>query len=74
VLGGPHGNATPRETSEHLVGGACLALNRAKQRGRGRAEVLDDTLRARSEQRVRREQDLRRALTRHGEIEVWCSR
>lgn len=59
------------ETAEHLVAGAGLALNRAKQRGRDRVEVLDDSLRSHSEQRVRREQDLRRALTRHGEIEVW---
>lgn len=61
----------PGETAEHLVSTASLALSRAKQRGRNRIEVRDTTQRSTSEHRVRREQDLRRALTRHGEIEVW---
>src|SRR5690606_20329061 len=61
----------PGEAAEPLVAGAGLALNRAKQRGRNRVEVRDAALRSTGEHRVRREQDLRRALTRHGEIEVW---
>ncbi len=61
----------PGENAEHLVAGAGLALSRAKQRGRNRIEVRDTAQRNVAEHRVRREQDLRRALTRHGEIEVW---
>lgn len=61
----------PGEEAEHLVAGAGSALNRAKQRGRNRIELRDTAQRGTAEHRVRREQDLRRALTRHGEIEVW---
>lgn len=64
--------ATEGMTAEVLLAGADLAVNEAKHRGRARVEVLDEALLARSEQKVRRQQDLRRAVTRHGEIEVWA--
>ncbi|MFF5289387.1 putative bifunctional diguanylate cyclase/phosphodiesterase [Paractinoplanes globisporus] len=49
-------------TPEDLVRDADVAMYRAKQRGRGRAEVFDDTLRTAVELRLRTQEDLRHAI------------
>jgi diguanylate cyclase (GGDEF)-like protein/PAS domain S-box-containing protein len=51
-----------RETADDLVRDADLAMYRAKDRGRARYEVFDDTLRAEAERRSIIEAGLRRAL------------
>ncbi len=55
---------------ETIVREADLAMFEAKQGGRARVQVFEEGLRERSADRVRLEQDLRRALTREDEIEV----
>jgi len=55
---------------EAIVREADLAMFEAKQRGRARIQVFEEGLRERSADRVRLEQDLRRALYRDDEIEV----
>ena len=49
-------------TPEDLVRDADVAMYRAKQRGRGRAEVFDDTLRTAVELRLRTQEELRHAI------------
>jgi diguanylate cyclase (GGDEF)-like protein/PAS domain S-box-containing protein len=60
----------PREPEE-LLSDADAAMYRAKERGRGRAEVLDAGLRARITARLSVERDLRRALD--GEGRLWVA-
>lgn len=55
--------------SDDLLRDADTAMYRAKERGRGRWEVFDDTLRELSVHRLRTEASLRRALDR-GELVV----
>ena len=54
--------ADPRATVEALVQAADLAMYRAKERGRDRAEAFDDRLRALAQQRLVTERLLRGAL------------
>ena len=49
-------------TPEDLVRDADVAMYRAKQRGRGRAEVFDETLRTAVEVRLRTQEELRHAI------------
>jgi diguanylate cyclase (GGDEF)-like protein/PAS domain S-box-containing protein len=58
------GIAVARESDspEALIRDADLAMHRAKQRGRGRVELFDETLRAQAERRLASETGLRRAL------------
>ena len=60
----------PREPEE-LLSDADAAMYRAKERGRGRAEVFDAGLRARITARLSVECDLRRALD--GEGRLWVA-
>jgi diguanylate cyclase (GGDEF)-like protein/PAS domain S-box-containing protein len=60
----------PREPEE-LLSDADAAMYRAKERGRGRAEVFDAGLRARITARLSVERDLRRALD--GEGRLWVA-
>jgi diguanylate cyclase (GGDEF)-like protein/PAS domain S-box-containing protein len=60
----------PRE-QEELLSDADAAMYRAKERGRGRAEVFDAGLRARITARLSVERDLRRALD--GEGRLWVA-
>ncbi len=62
--------AAPREPEE-LLSDADAAMYRAKERGRGRAEVFDAGLRARITARLSVERDLRRALD--GEGRLWVA-
>ncbi|EHN08899.1 hypothetical protein PAI11_42700 [Patulibacter medicamentivorans] len=55
---------------ESMVREADLAMFEAKQGGRARIQLFEEGLRERSLDRVRIEQDLRRALYRRGEFEV----
>src|SRR5581483_1679196 len=48
--------------AEALVRDADAAMYRAKDRGRGRAELFDDRMRAQAIQRLRTETELRRAV------------
>ncbi len=52
------------ETPEILLQDADSAMYRAKERGGARYEVIDKRVRARAKQRLRRENDLRRAIER----------
>jgi diguanylate cyclase (GGDEF)-like protein/PAS domain S-box-containing protein len=52
------------ERAEDLVRDADAAVHRAKDRGRARYELFDETLRGRAISRLRVENDLRRALER----------
>lgn len=54
---------TPFADSTSLVRDAGLALDRAKQGGRGRSEVFDPSLRLRAQLRLANETDLRAALS-----------
>ncbi len=58
------------DTPGSLLRDADAALYRAKERGPGRSELFDDTLRARVMTRVRVEKELRRAIDRD-ELEAW---
>ncbi len=60
--------ATSRRPDE-LIGDADAAMYHAKARGRGRVELFDAGLRDRAVERLRVEEDLRRALER-GELRV----
>ncbi|RZS82940.1 PAS domain S-box-containing protein/diguanylate cyclase (GGDEF)-like protein [Motilibacter rhizosphaerae] len=51
-------------TSEQLLGDADLALYTAKDAGRGRCHVFDDSMRARSQGKMRLRSELHRALER----------
>jgi diguanylate cyclase (GGDEF)-like protein len=55
-----HGSADL--TPEDLVRDADVAMYRAKQRGRGRVEAFDDTLRTAIELRLRTQEELRHAI------------
>jgi diguanylate cyclase (GGDEF)-like protein/PAS domain S-box-containing protein len=55
----------PRYGAEELIREASLALYRAKERGRDRAEVFDDELRVRAVGRVGTERMLRDAIAEH---------
>jgi diguanylate cyclase (GGDEF)-like protein len=57
-------------TPETLLRDADAAMYRAKERGRGLAEMFDDVMRARIVERLDIEQGLRRALAR-GELRVF---
>jgi diguanylate cyclase (GGDEF)-like protein/PAS domain S-box-containing protein len=59
--------ATGEERPEELLRDADAAMYHAKESGRGRAEVFDDTMRARAVSRHATENDLHRALE-HGEL------
>src|ERR1700761_931063 len=52
------------EPADDLVRDADAAMHRAKERGRARWELFDETLRGRAISRLRVENDLRRALQR----------
>lgn len=54
-----------RRASADLVREADAAMYRAKERGRGGFEVYDDVMRARATDRLRIENELRRALSDH---------
>jgi len=56
-------------TAAELLRDADIAMYRAKQRGRNRVEIFDETLRTQLVDRLRMENDLRRALER-GELAV----
>ncbi|MET0686804.1 MAG: GGDEF domain-containing phosphodiesterase [Solirubrobacteraceae bacterium] len=51
-----------RTTADALLREAAAALSRAKERGRGHAELYDEEMRERAHQRLRLESDLRRAV------------
>ncbi len=57
------------DSAEQVLANADLAMYRAKQKGRGRVEVFDDTLREQLEEKVTISQELRRALDQ-GELSV----
>jgi diguanylate cyclase (GGDEF)-like protein/PAS domain S-box-containing protein len=57
-------------TPEDLVRDADAAMYRAKERGRGRYELFDETMRSSAVVRLQTEADLRRALER-GELELF---
>jgi diguanylate cyclase (GGDEF)-like protein len=52
------------ESAEALIRDAELAMRRAKERGRGRYELVDELMRERAIDQLRTENDLRRALER----------
>ena len=52
------------ESAEALLRDADLAMRRAKERGRGRYELVDDLMRERAIAQLRIENDMRRALER----------
>jgi diguanylate cyclase (GGDEF)-like protein len=52
------------ESAESMLRDADLAMRRAKERGRGRYELVDDLMRERATDQLRTENDLRRALER----------
>ncbi len=52
------------ESAETLLRDADLAMRRAKERGRGRYELVDELMRERAVDQLRTENDLRRALDR----------
>jgi diguanylate cyclase (GGDEF)-like protein/PAS domain S-box-containing protein len=56
---------TQADNADKLLRDADLAMYRAKDRGRARLEVFDDTLRAEAERRSAAEAGLRRALDNH---------
>ena len=55
---------SPEADAESLVRDADTAMYRAKERGRGRAELFDDEMRERAMERMHLQNDLRRALER----------
>ena len=57
-------------TPDGLLRDADAAMYRAKERGRGRFELFDETMRSRAVVRLQTEADLRRALERH-ELELF---
>ena len=61
-VGIAHAHGSTGLTPEDLVRDADVAMYRAKQRGRGRAEVFDDTLRTAVELRLRTQEELRHAI------------
>ena len=58
-----------RTSADTLLREAAAALSRAKERGRGHAELYDEAMRERAHERLRLEADLRRAVEQ-GEIDV----
>jgi diguanylate cyclase (GGDEF)-like protein/PAS domain S-box-containing protein len=62
--------ATGEERPEELLRDADAAMYHAKESGRGRAEVFDETMRARAVVRHATENDLHRALE-HGELRLF---
>ncbi len=62
--------STKLDTPEALLGDADAAMYRAKALGRGRYELFDEAMRTSAMERLRTENELRRALDR-GELEVW---
>ena len=59
----------PAETADDLLRHADAAMYAAKEFGRDRIEVFDETLRAKVQQRLQNEIDLRQALD-HGQLVV----
>jgi diguanylate cyclase (GGDEF)-like protein/PAS domain S-box-containing protein len=57
-------------TAADLIRDADAAMYRAKERGRGRYQVFDEALHARTLERLRTENELRKAL-RRGELNVY---
>ena len=55
-------DGTGGDAPEDLLRDADVAMYRAKQRGRGRVEIFDDTLRVAVERRMQTQSDLRRAI------------
>src|SRR5256714_560071 len=62
--------STPQHTPPDMLRDADVALYRAKNRGRGRYEVFDETMNAQALERLELEADLRGALER-GEFTVY---
>jgi diguanylate cyclase (GGDEF)-like protein len=61
-VGIAYADGSPELTPEDLVRDADVAMYRAKQRGRGRAEVFNDALRTAVELRVQTQGELRHAI------------
>jgi diguanylate cyclase (GGDEF)-like protein len=55
-------DGTGTASADDLLRDADVAMYRAKQRGRGRVEIFDDTLRIAVERRMQTQSDLRRAI------------
>jgi len=62
---GVAGNHSPYRQAEEMLRDADLAMYRAKDRGRSRSELFDETLHLAALTRLQVESDLRRALDRH---------
>jgi len=54
--------SSANDTPDSLLGDAGAAMERAKERGRGRYELADEAMRTRVGDRLRRENELRRAI------------
>src|SRR6185295_8847059 len=61
-VGIAYADGSPEQSAEDLVRDADVAMYRAKQRGRGRAEVVNDALRTAVELRVQTQGELRHAI------------